>query len=116
MFLVEHPEELTRFGFKFGRGGAHAARTMMLPELRRLLEVAGDGATRADYRTAVVDHNALDKPTLKARKLSFEHLCDLYALDPDICLFRVFRRLWYADQQSQPVLALSIWRSGSRTT
>ncbi|NCA89502.1 MAG: hypothetical protein EOM92_11500 [Gammaproteobacteria bacterium] len=108
MFATEHPEALVRFGFKFGRGGAHAARTLMLAELRRLLQVTPDEAQRLDYRTAVVENNALDKPTLKARKLSFEHLRDLYALDPNLCLFRVLRRLWRTEPQSQPVLALSM--------
>jgi hypothetical protein len=81
---------------------------MMLPELSRLLEVTGGEGTRADYRSAVVDANLLGKPTLKARKLTFEHLCDLYALDPDVCLFRVFRRLWNSDAEAQPVLALFV--------
>ncbi|NBC49243.1 MAG: hypothetical protein GVY22_14955 [Gammaproteobacteria bacterium] len=45
-------------------------------------------------RAAVLDAKILDKPTLKARKLTSEHLCRLYALDPQICLFRVLRRLW----------------------
>lgn len=108
MFSVEQPESLLRFGFKFGRGGAHAARTMMLAELRRLVDVTGEAALCADYRMAVVDSNVLDKPTVKARKLTYEYLRDLYALDPDVCLFRVFRRLWNADPEAQPVLALLI--------
>ena len=82
MFSVEQPESLLRFGFKFGRGGAHAARTMMLAELRRLFDVTGEAALCADYRTAVVDSNVLDKPTVKARKLTYEYLRDLYALWP----------------------------------
>ncbi len=108
MFATEHPDALVRFGFKFGRGGAHAARTMMLVELQRLLQATPDDAQRIDYRTAVVENNALEKPTLKARKLSFEHLRDLYALDPRICLFRVLRRLWRTEPPSQPGLALSM--------
>ena len=108
MFSLENPERLLQFGFKLGKGGAHAARTMMLPELRRLLEVAKEESSRGDYRMAVVEQNVLDKPTLKARKLTFEHLSDLYGLDPEICLFRVLRRLWPADPKSQPVLALSL--------
>ncbi|NBC47295.1 MAG: hypothetical protein GVY22_04745 [Gammaproteobacteria bacterium] len=108
MFATEQTEALLRFGFKFGRGGVHAARTMMLPELQRLLEALPEDAEQADYRAAVVDTNLLDKPSLKARKLGFEHLCSLYALDPNVCLFRVLRRLWHSDAPSQPVLALSM--------
>ncbi|MGB5732921.1 MAG: hypothetical protein WBM40_00555 [Thiohalocapsa sp.] len=73
MFSLENPERLHQFGFKLGKGGAHAARTMMLPELRRLLEVARQESSRDDYRLAVIEQNVLDKPTLKARKLTFEH-------------------------------------------
>jgi hypothetical protein len=29
LFSVDEPQRLLRFGFKFGKGGAHAARTMM---------------------------------------------------------------------------------------
>jgi len=80
----------------------------MLPELRRLLDAAPARAGRGDYRSAVVDGNVLDKPTTRARKLTFEHLCDLYALDPNVCLYRVFRQLWAADPESRPVLALTL--------
>lgn len=108
MFLNEEASSLSRFGFKTGKGGAHAARTMMLPELRRLLGSAVPESDRAGYRAAVVDDNALDKPTVKARKLTFEHLCGLYALDGDLCLFRVLRRVWDAEPSAQPVLALQL--------
>jgi hypothetical protein len=106
VFSVEQPEKLRRFGFKFGKGGAHAARTMMLPELRRLLNAVGAEAQRVDYRTAIVDGNVLAKATLKARTLTFDHLSDLYGLDPNVCLFRVFRHLWYLEEEGRPVLAL----------
>jgi hypothetical protein len=81
---------------------------MMLPELRRLLDAVPARAGRRDYRSAVVDGNVLDKLTTRTRKLTFEHLCDLYALDPNVCLYRVFRQLWAADPESRPVLALTL--------
>lgn len=99
---------MQRFGFKFGKGGVHAARTMMLADLQRLLSLGSEATERADYRRAVVDENLLDKPTATARKLSFRHLQDLYGLDPGICLFRIFRRLWSHQQDAQPVLALQM--------
>jgi hypothetical protein len=107
-FAAENPERLPRFGFKLGRGGVHAARTMMLPELRRLLDAVPGPAARDDYRAAVVDDNVLDKPTSRARRLTFEHLSDLYALDPGVCLYRVFRRLWDTDPESRPALAVTL--------
>ncbi|NEX20179.1 hypothetical protein G3480_07600 [Thiorhodococcus mannitoliphagus] len=97
-----------RFGFKFGKGGVHSARTMMLAELQRLLDAAPAGAQRADYREAVIDDNLLDKPTVNARKLTFRHLSDLYALDPGTCLFRVFRGLWSQEPDAKPLLALQM--------
>jgi len=99
---------LEHFGFKFGRGGAHAARTLMLPELRQLLDGLPKTATSTEYPAAIVASNLLDKPTLKARQLTYRHLRDLYQLDPSACLFRLFRRLWSLDTASQPVLALSM--------
>lgn len=47
MFSVEDPTGLARFGFKFSKGGVHAARTMMLAELQRLLKVLPEAAQRA---------------------------------------------------------------------
>jgi hypothetical protein len=108
MFIVNHPAGLRRFGFKFGKSGVHAARTMMLAELRRLLDLVPDAAPRAAYHQAVVEANLLDKATVNARKLCFRHLSDLYALDPDTCLFRVFRSLWSLQAEAQPVLALQM--------
>ena len=90
MFSVKEPAALERFGFKFSKGGAHAAQTMMLSELQRLLQSTADGAAPDGYRQAVVDENLLDKPTVNARKLSFQHLVSLYALDLGTCFFRVF--------------------------
>ena len=108
MFVPEHPDALLRFGFKFGKGGAHAARTMMLAELQHLLEAFPEDVQHADYRAAVVETNLLDKPTVSARKLTFRHLQNLYALSPSSCLFRIFRKLWGQDRDSQPVLALQM--------
>jgi len=108
LFSLAAPERLIRFGFKFGKGGAHAARTIMLKDLSRLLEVTDDAAGREQYRRAAVDQNVLDKPTRSARALAFEHLADLYALDSRLALFRVFRSLWRTHTEARPVLALSL--------
>ena len=78
----------------------------MLPELRRLFDTVGGGAARDDYRVAVVGDNVLDKPSSKARQLTYEHLRTWYALDREVCLFRVFRQLWASEEDGRPVLAL----------
>jgi len=99
---------LSRLGFRFGVNGPHAARTMMLDDLRMLLAHTVLESTRADYESAVVDANVLGKPTRKARELAFRHLATLYSLDPKNAIFRALRRLWPLDEAAQPLLALTV--------
>lgn len=99
---------LEQLGFRFGISGPHAARTMMLDDLRLLLAHTPPQATRADYTSAVVDVNVLGKPTRKARELALRHLATLYALDPANPIFRALRRLWPLDEAAQPLLALAV--------
>lgn len=101
-------ELLTRLGFRFGINGPHAARTMMLDDLRALFAHTPVQATRQDYATAIVTDNLLGKSTKKARELSLRHLATLYGLGPDNPLFRALRRLWPSDAQAQPLLALTV--------
>jgi hypothetical protein len=101
-------EILLKYGYKFGRNGAHASRTMMLSEVSTLLASVTTSAARGDYQREVVDLNVLGKPTKKARELTFRHLCDLYSLDVAQPVFRVFRQLWSQDEQARPVLGLMI--------
>ena len=99
---------LQTLGFRFGINGTHAARTMMLDDLRVLLAHVPAAAVRADYASAIVEANVLVKPTRKARELSLRHLSALYALDPSNAIFRALRRLWTANESAQPVLALAV--------
>ena len=99
---------LTKLGFRFGINGPHAARTMMLDDLRLLLAHTPPHATRADYAAAVVEHNVLGKPTRMARELALRHIATLYALDPANPIFRALRRLWPAAAAAQPLLALVV--------
>lgn len=99
---------LVTLGFRFGINGPHAARTMMLDELRLLLEHTDPLATRADYAHAVVDQNVLGKPTRKARVLTLRHLTTLYGLDTTNPIFRALRRLWPLREAAQPMLALAV--------
>ena len=63
-------------------------------------------ATHAEYGAAIVEENALGKPTLATRRTSRQRLNELYGLDPRLALFRVLRRLWDADPRSRPLLAM----------
>ncbi|MBS4077705.1 hypothetical protein [Pseudomonas rustica] len=94
-----------KFGFKFGRNGAHSARTMMLAEITELFHGRGFEATPAQYQEDIELFNVLHKPTEKARKLTWRHLVDLYGMDTHIPLFRTFRRLWESDESARPMLA-----------
>ena len=101
-------EKLAKLGFKFGRNGAHSARSMMIAELKELLFARDESATKQDYEADIVNFNILHKPTEKSRKLTFRHLVDLYSLSIDIPLFSIFRKWWELSEESQPMLALQL--------
>lgn len=99
---------LAQLGFRFGLNGPHAARTMMLDDLRLLLAHTAADAERADYVSAVVEANVLGKATRKARELALRHLATLYGLDAANPIFRALRRLWALNEAAQPLLALAV--------
>ncbi len=99
---------LSKFGFKFDKGGAHLARTMMLNELRTVLSyVKIANPTKNDFISAIEIENCLGKRSGKSRTLSARHLVDLYSLDPTTPIFRVLLFFWTRDTEGQPLLALS---------
>ena len=98
-------EAQQKFGFKFGRNGAHSARTMMLAEITELFHGRGVETISTQYQEDIELFNVLHKPTEKARKLTWRHLVDLYGMDITILLFRTFRRLWDSDESARPMLA-----------
>ncbi len=93
-------------GFRLGDKGTHSSRTMMLAELASVLNAVPPKGSRKDYADAVIEGNCLRKPTTSTRRLSLQRLSELYALDPEIPLFRVLRLLWDADPASRPLLAI----------
>lgn len=98
--------ELQAQGFKFGKSGAHAARSMMLKELTLLFDQLPAKASRTEYEQQIVQYNVLRKSSENGRKLSFRHMVALYGLSTDIPLFNVFRALWPISEAAQPLLAL----------
>lgn len=109
--FIPNPEQLEiasdkSIGLRFGEKGTHTSRTMMLRELRMLLDVANSSATKEDYRGLVVEDNVLDKRTTATRKLSYQRLSELYILDPSALIFRIFHLLWNRDIEGRPLLAL----------
>lgn len=103
--LDSHQEKLLKFGFKFGKNGAHSSRTMMLAEITDLFYGRDINSTQEQYQEDIITYNVLNKPTDKARKLTYRHLIDLYGLSNNIPLFRVFRQLWESDESARPFLA-----------
>lgn len=99
-------EEATRAGFRFGAKGTHTSRTLMFPELSAALAATPANGSRADYAAAIIDANCLGKPTAATRRLTNQRLGELYALDPEVPVFRVLRRLWPGDETGRPLLAL----------
>jgi hypothetical protein len=93
-------------GFRWGEKGTHTSRTIMLDELRAVLTSCEPDATRNDYLAAIHEENCLSKRTAATRKSSSQRLSELYALDPEVPLFRVMRQYWYTDRAGQAILAL----------
>ena len=79
---------------------------MMFEELEAVLAAVPPAAQRADYTEAIVESNCLRKPTTSTRRLTSQRLSELYALDPEVPVFRILRRLWDLDAASHPQLAL----------
>ncbi len=92
-------------GFREGAASVHTSRTMMLGELSLLLAKVGANGKATSYVSAIVDENALGKPTQTTRQRTAKRLKELYSLDPNCTLFRLLRHFWPADQASRPMLA-----------
>jgi hypothetical protein len=95
-----------RFGFRDGPRGTHTSRTMMLAELTALLNTCRPRLTKEDFRRAIIEENVLGKRTAATRRLTAQRLSELYALDPEVTLFRLLLFFWQADPQARPLLAL----------
>ncbi|MFN3565338.1 MAG: hypothetical protein ACK4V1_05050, partial [Burkholderiaceae bacterium] len=99
-------EAAARAGFRFGARGTHTSRTLMFRELSAALAATPVNGSKADYAAAIIDGNCLGKRTAATRRLSNQRLGELYALDPEVAVFRVLRRLWQSDEAGRPLLAL----------
>jgi len=97
---------LEQFGFSHERGSAHMAHTMMLSELRQLLDsVPASSPSSENYIRAIEEDNCLGKRSRLTRTLTRRHLTDLYALTPDKTVFRTLRYFWQRDPEGRPLIA-----------
>lgn len=93
-------------GFKRGAKGTHSSRTLMLVDLATTMASVPKDARHDDYVNVIVEANCLGKATASTRRLSAQRLSELYALDPEVPTFRVFRSLWEQSGNRQSLLAL----------
>lgn len=100
------PGRAVSIGYRAGERGTHTSRTIMLDEITQLLGEVPGTATPTEYANAVIEGNCLSKRTNANRAISLQHLKELYALDADVLLFRVFRDTWANHAPSRPLLAL----------
>ena len=100
------PHSASTFGLRIDPTGTHLSSTLKLEELRVLLASRTIPSTESAYRVAIVEQNLLGKPTVSARRITFERLRELYGLDPSMLVFRALKDLWDADVRAQPMIAL----------
>ena len=93
-------------GFSNGKTGGHMARSMMLKEITKSLQVLPEDAGPQEFKKAIEEENCLGMPTFSSRKKSLSHLVELYGLDPKKALFRVLRKVCKADPGALPISAM----------
>jgi hypothetical protein len=101
-------EALEHVGCKFTPGGSHISRTIMLAELKLILEAVPPGSSPDTYRSSILTSNVLGKSTGSTRQKSLRHLRELYALDEATPIFGLLRRLHTLDAASLPLLAVQV--------
>jgi hypothetical protein len=110
LLTKEQIEVLEQIGCKFTPGGSHSSRTVMLTELKSVLEAVPAGSSPDSYRLAIGTRNVLGTGTDSTRQKSLRHLRELYGISEAIPIFAVLRRLYLADPQGLPLLAfLCAW-------
>ncbi|HCS52262.1 hypothetical protein [Rubinisphaera sp.] len=97
---------LESFGFRFGDGGTHLARTMMFDDVARVLQELGPCPNKEQVVNAVDRENLLGKPSGEARRLATRHLVRLYSFDRTEIIYRALTFLWERCPDSQRLLAL----------
>ena len=100
------PKDPAKAGLRYGAKGTHTSRTIMLADLRELLEAVPSDGVRADYAANIIDENVLGKATAATRRLTNQRLGELYSLDPRVPIFRVLLRLWPVDAPGRPLIAM----------
>ena len=95
------PKALANAGFKIAGGGAHQSKTMMLPDLTTALSIKIDQRGKA-----ILDDNALGKPSGQARLASLKRLDQLFGIVTPAPVCFAFQALWALETEGRPTLAI----------
>ena len=103
--MVREPEP-TDAGFVSDPVGTHSSRTIMVPGISQLFAVSAPGTSYEELRHLVLDENVLQKTSMAGRAETFRRLRELYALNPEVLVYRGLRFFWPLAPEEQPLLAL----------
>jgi len=99
--------DLSGLGFCLEGRSTHNSRTIMFNELQILLQdVDQPNIQKEDFLYAIIENNCLGKRSGITRKITAEHLVNLYSLDPNITIYKALLYFWQRDTQGHPLLAL----------
>ena len=93
LWFKEQIEALDQAGCKFTSGGAHISRTIMLAELKQVLDGVPSGSPPDTYRSAILTLNVHGKSTASTKQKSPPYLRELYVLDETAPNFGRLRNL-----------------------
>jgi hypothetical protein len=96
---------LERLGFRRAPGGVHLSKTMMLVELRAVMD-GFEPIQAAEIERAVLVDNVLAKPTGTARRPALSRLNTRYGITKPLPIQTAALRLWPRSQVGRPMLAL----------
>jgi hypothetical protein len=99
-------DELKKLGFS--QGGVLSSRSVMLPELSALLAVAPAQADAACLQNLVIQDDVLHKASAANRSKTFTFLRRLYGLNPELVVYREFKRLYQVFPDDVDSMAASL--------
>ena len=99
------PQAALHYGFVNEPVGTHTSRTIMIPELVRVLAASEPSQNAAAVREVAITYNAVEKSSAAGRAKTFRHLRELYGMDPTVEVFRALRVAWNDAEEERPLLA-----------
>lgn len=103
---IDLPPMIVAAGALNSPTGVHTGKTMMMPELRLLLDAKPGRVPLEDYADAIIEDNVLQKNTATTKRHTFAELRQLYGLRGDIPIFAALRILWPIATEGQPMISV----------